>query len=125
LSEPASLYGFKTLASLSMSLSPNWYGPKLHRIVLGARLGRIEQQTKDLRVSLGSPASKAVKQCKHHQSTQKGVQQVEDRGSHHHREEEQLPLGSHQSERRIQGAKHGIESALHHGDKLLAYISGV
>src|SRR5581483_12292977 len=97
-----------------MAYAPNRNGTEFHRVVLSACLRGIEQKTQNLRIRLCGRAHEAVKQREHKKPTDEGVQEIEDYRSHHHREEKELPLRTHEGEGSVKRAVHGIESAIHH-----------
>src|SRR5439155_9867119 len=98
---------------LNTAQPPNRRGREFHRVVLRTRLRRIENESKNLRVSSGGPACKPVKQGEDQDAPQERMEQVEDCRSHDQGEEEQLALGPEQSKRSIEDAIYRIQSSLH------------
>ena len=75
--------------------------------------GGVHHEAENLRVSPGCPAGKPVEEKEHQDSTEEGVEEVEDCRAHQQRQEEKLPFHTHDREGAVERAENGIESSLH------------
>src|SRR5260370_17153408 len=79
-------------SSLSMAIPANDDRSEFHGVVLAAQRGCGQQKAQNLRISLGGPACKEVKQDEHQHTAEQAVEQVERTCAETHREKEEFSL---------------------------------
>jgi len=78
------------------------YRLEFHGVVLRANSRGIQQETKDLGVSPGSPSGEQIQREERPHSPREAVQEIENARPHDERKEEELALRSEDRERPIQ-----------------------
>jgi hypothetical protein len=87
-----------TWASLNTGQPPYCDRLELHRVVLRANPGRVQQEAENFGVGPSGPPREQIQCEKHSNGSGQTIEQIEDAGAHDERKEKQFSLGSEDRE---------------------------
>src|SRR5260370_21947344 len=91
---------------------PNVRIEKLRRVILTAKLARVEQDPQDLRVRPRRPLRQKEKASEQQYATEQTAEEIESRRAHNQRNEEQLSFRAQNCERLVDTLVSGVDTAV-------------